>query len=52
MINRAIIIVLDGFGVGETPDAKEYGDEGSNTLRSVASSPFFNAPLWSGIRRS
>ena len=22
MINRAIIIVLDGFGVGEAPDAK------------------------------
>lgn len=32
MINRAIIIVLDGFGVGEAPDAKKYGDEGSNTL--------------------
>lgn len=25
-INRAIIIVLDGFGVGEAPDADKYGD--------------------------
>ena len=24
MINRVIITVLDGFGVGESPDAKEY----------------------------
>ena len=32
MINRAIIIVLDGFGVGELPDANVYGDCGRNTL--------------------
>ena len=31
-MKRAIIIVLDGFGVGEAPDAKLYNDEGSNTL--------------------
>ena len=35
MINRAIIIVLDGFGVGELPDANTYGDEGSNTLKGI-----------------
>lgn len=35
MINRAIIIVLDGFGVGELPDANKYGDEGSNTLKGI-----------------
>ncbi len=35
MINRAIIIVLDGFGVGELPDANKYKDEGSNTLRGI-----------------
>lgn len=35
MINRAIIIVLDGFGVGELPDADKYGDEGSNTLKGI-----------------
>lgn len=35
MINRAIIIVLDGFGVGELPDADVYGDVGSNTLKGI-----------------
>lgn len=35
MINRVIIIVLDGFGVGELPDANKYGDVGSNTLRGI-----------------
>lgn len=35
MIKRAIIIVLDGFGVGELPDANVYGDEGSNTIKGI-----------------
>ena len=34
-ISRAIIIVLDGFGVGEAPDASKYGDVGSNTLEGI-----------------
>lgn len=34
-IKRAIIIVLDGFGVGEAPDANKYGDCGSNTLEGI-----------------
>jgi phosphopentomutase len=33
---RAILIVLDGAGCGELPDAAAYGDEGSNTLGHVA----------------
>ena len=33
---RAIILVLDGVGVGEMPDASLYGDEGSNTLSNTA----------------
>ena len=32
MIPRAIVIVLDGVGVGELPDAGAYGDQGSDTL--------------------
>lgn len=40
-INRAIIIVLDSFGVGEAPDANEYGDEGSNTLEGI----YYNTTL-------
>ena len=35
MINRVIIIVLDSFGVGELPDANNYGDVGSNTLENI-----------------
>lgn len=35
MIKRVITIVLDGFGVGELPDSKKYGDEGSNTLAGI-----------------
>ena len=41
MINRAIIIVLDSFGVGALPDAAEYGDEGSNTLEGI----YYNSTL-------
>lgn len=33
---RAIILVLDGVGAGEAPDALKYGDTGSNTLAHVA----------------
>lgn len=36
MINRAIVIVLDSVGIGELPDASEYGDAGSNTLAHTA----------------
>ncbi len=44
MIKRVNIIVLDGFGVGETPDAKEYGDEGSNTLKGIYTNTKLNVP--------
>ncbi|MBI3353759.1 MAG: phosphopentomutase [Nitrospirae bacterium] len=30
------LIILDGLGIGELPDAKEYNDEGSNTLGNMA----------------
>ncbi len=35
-LRRATIIVLDGVGAGEAPDADAYGDVGSNTLGHVA----------------
>lgn len=44
MINRAIIIVLDGFGVGEAPDAKKYRDEGSNTLAGIYNNTSLKIP--------
>ena len=36
MTRRAVILVLDGVGAGEAPDASRYGDAGSNTLGHVA----------------
>ncbi len=36
MERRAILLILDGVGVGELPDAANYGDEGSNTLVNMA----------------
>ncbi|HEY3997234.1 MAG TPA: phosphopentomutase [Candidatus Xenobia bacterium] len=36
-MERAIILVMDSGGVGEMPDAAEYGDQGSDTLGHVAS---------------
>ncbi|MGB4338560.1 MAG: phosphopentomutase [Bacillota bacterium] len=33
---RAVIVVLDGVGLGEAPDAAQYGDTGSNTLANTA----------------
>jgi phosphopentomutase len=33
---RAIVIVLDGVGIGEAPDAAAYGDVGSDTLGNIA----------------
>ncbi|MCD8218157.1 MAG: phosphopentomutase [Clostridiales bacterium] len=43
-MKRVFLIVLDSFGVGEMPDAAEYGDAGSNTLRTVAQNPYFAVP--------
>lgn len=37
-MKRAAIIVLDGVGIGEAPDAVKYGDRGSDTLGNVARS--------------
>ena len=36
MTRRAAVIVLDGVGAGEAPDAAAYGDAGSDTLAHTA----------------
>ena len=36
MSRRAVILVLDGVGAGEAPDAAAYGDAGSDTLGNLA----------------
>ncbi|MEJ2505014.1 MAG: phosphopentomutase [Ignavibacteriaceae bacterium] len=35
-MNNFFIIILDGVGIGELPDAANYGDTGSNTLVNIA----------------
>ena len=37
-MNNFFIIILDGVGIGELPDASNYGDEGSDTLCNIAKS--------------
>ncbi|MEM1263407.1 MAG: phosphopentomutase [Pseudomonadota bacterium] len=37
-MKRAIVIVLDSFGVGASDDAERFGDVGANTYRSVSES--------------
>lgn len=32
------MLILDGVGIGELPDAAQYGDQGSNTLGNLAQS--------------
>lgn len=36
MTKKVTLIVLDSVGVGELPDAKEYGDVGTNTLGNIS----------------
>ncbi len=36
MVNRVILMVLDGLGVGALPDAPDYGDADCNTLAHVS----------------
>ena len=43
-MKRSIIIVCDSLGVGELPDAKDFGDEGSNTLGHVLTAENPNLP--------
>jgi phosphopentomutase len=35
-MKKAVVIVLDGVGIGNAPDAKLYNDEGANTLGNIA----------------
>jgi phosphopentomutase len=36
-VERVLLLVCDSFGVGEAPDAAEYGDAGADTIGHVAS---------------
>ena len=43
-MKRVFLIVLDSVGIGEEPDAAEYGDVGSNTIKACSRSPYFSMP--------
>ena len=49
MGKRAFLIVLDSVGVGELPDAADYGDEGSNTVKAAATSGFLDMPVMKSL---
>jgi phosphopentomutase len=36
LVPRVVVVVCDSWGVGDAPDAKAYGDEGSDTLANTA----------------
>lgn len=40
---RVFLIVLDSLGIGEAPDASDFGDVGANTLRSISQEESFRA---------
>ena len=45
MENRRIfLIVLDSYGIGALPDAVDFGDEGSNTLKTITASKAYDTP--------
>jgi phosphopentomutase len=44
IFTRVIFIVLDSAGIGELPDAADYGDVGRNTLGHIAESRPLNLP--------
>lgn len=35
-MKKAVIMVLDSFGIGSAPDAEKFGDAGANTFGSIA----------------
>lgn len=43
-MKRVFLIVLDSVGIGEMPDAADYGDAGSNTIKAASKSPYFSMP--------
>ena len=43
-MKRIFLFVLDSFGIGQLPDADQFGDVGSNTLASCATSDKLHIP--------
>ena len=41
---KVVLIVIDSLGIGGAPDAAAFGDEGSNTLKSISQNTAFKVP--------
>ena len=41
---KIILLVIDGFGVGESPDASEFNDVGSNTYKNIVAQTHLALP--------
>lgn len=46
---RAFLVVLDGVGVGAAPDAREFGDEGSDTLGNLSQARPLHLPFMESL---
>ena len=44
MTKRVFLIVLDSFGIGEAPDAADFGDAGANTIKGVSKTGILALP--------
>lgn len=42
MSKRVFLIVLDSCGIGEMPDASDFGDKDCNTLKRISESKYFS----------
>lgn len=49
MIKRVFLIVLDSYGIGNEPDAADFGDGACNTLKSVCGSKEYATPNMKNI---
>ncbi len=43
-MKRVFLIVLDSFGIGNAPDAADFGDLGANTLKTLSTSKNLKIP--------
>ena len=43
MYKRIFLVVLDSVGIGESPDSSLFGDEGSNTIKTISANSNFSA---------
>jgi len=48
-MNRVFWLIADSFGIGNAPDAAQFGDEGANTLRSCMQSGLLHTPTLASL---